>query len=72
MALNKKTVPLKYVSIIKNAYEKVVTNIITCAGLMDEFSITTGVHQRSILSNFLFAIIMDEITKSLHAASRAK
>ena len=33
---------------------------------MDEFLITIGVHQGSVLSLFLFAIVMDEITKSLH------
>ena len=62
--LNKKVVPLKYVSIIKDMYEGVVTNVRTCGGLTDEFSITIGVHQGSSLSPFLFDIVMDEITKS--------
>ena len=35
-------------------------------GLTDEFSITIGVHQGSTLSHFLFVIVMDEITKSIH------
>ena len=47
-------------------YEGVVTNIWTCGGLTDEFSITIGLHQGSALSPFLFAIVMDEITKSTH------
>ena len=38
-ALNKKVVSLKYVSIIKNMYDGVVTNVKTCDGLTDEFSI---------------------------------
>ena len=43
-ALKKKTVPLKYMSIIKDMYEGVVTNVRTCGGLTDEFSITIGMH----------------------------
>ena len=53
-------------SIIRDMYEGVVTNVRTCGGLMDEFPITIGVHQGSTLSHFLFAIVMDEITKSIY------
>ena len=44
-ALKKKAVSLKYMSIIKDMYEEVITNVITCGGLTDEFSITIEVHQ---------------------------
>ena len=44
-ALKKKAVPLKYVSIIRDMYERVVTNVRTCGGLTNEFSITIGVHK---------------------------
>ena len=64
-ASNKKIVYFKYVNIIRDMYEGVFTNIKTCDGLTDELLITIGVHQRSILSFFLFAIVMDEITKIL-------
>ena len=46
-------------------YEGVVTNVRTYGGVTNEFSITTGVYQGSALSPFLFAIVMDEITKSI-------
>ena len=65
-ALKKKAIPLKYVSIIRDMYEGVVTNIRTYGGLTDEFPITIGLHQGSTLSHFLFAIVIDEITKSIH------
>ena len=65
-ALKRKTIPFKYVSIIKDMYERVVTNVRTCGGLTDEFPITIGVHQGSALNPFLFAIVMDETTKSIH------
>ena len=64
--LKKKAVPLKYVNIIRDMYERVVINVRTCGGLTDEFPITIGVHQGSTLSPFLFAIVIDEITKSIH------
>ena len=38
----------------------------TYGGLTDEFPITIGVHQGSTLNPFLFAIVMDKITKSIH------
>ena len=53
-------------SIIRDMYEGVVTNVRTCGGLTDEFPITIEVHQGLALSPFLFAIVMDEITKSIH------
>ena len=64
--LKKKAVPLKYVSIIRDMYERVVTNVRTCGGLTDEFSITIREHQGSTLSPFLFTIVINEITKSIH------
>ena len=53
-------------SIIKDMYEGVITNVRTCGGLIDEFSITIRVHQGLTLSLFLFSIIKDEINKSIH------
>ena len=47
-------------------YERIVTNVMTYGGLTDEFSITIGLHQGSALSSFVFAIVMDEITKCIH------
>ena len=45
-ALNKKVVSFKYVSIIKNMYKGVITNVRTCGGLTVGFSITIRMHQR--------------------------
>ena len=66
MGFEKEAVPLKYVSIIRDMYEGVVTNIRICGGLTDEFPIKIGVHQGSALSPLLFAIVMDEIIESIH------
>ena len=43
-ALKKKAVLFKYVSIIRDMYEAVVTNVRTCGRLTDEFPITIEVY----------------------------
>ena len=45
-------------------YDGVVTNVRTCGGITSNFSITIGLHQGSALSPFLFAIVMDELTRA--------
>ena len=66
MDFEKKGSSSQYISIIRDMFEGVVTNGRSCGGLTDEFLITIGMHQGSTLSHFLFAIVMDEITKSIH------
>ena len=46
-------------------YDGVVINVWTCGGITCDFSITIGLHQGSALSPFLFAIVMDELTKAI-------
>jgi len=43
----------------------VVANVTTCRGITSDFSITIGLHQESALSPFLFAIVMDELTRAI-------
>ena len=63
--LMKKGVPVKYIDIIKDMYDRVVTNVRTCEGITSDFSITIGLHQGSALSPFLFVIVMDELTRAI-------
>ena len=63
LTLMKKEVPIKYIDIIKDMYDGVVTNVRTCGGITSDFSITIGLHQVSVLSLFLFVIVMDERTR---------
>jgi len=46
-------------------YDGVRTRVKTLVGDMDDFPIHIGLHQGSVLSPFLFTIIMDELTKGI-------
>ena len=61
----KKGVAIKYIDIIKDMYDRVVTNIRSCGGITSDFSITIRLHQETVLSPFLFAIVMDELTRAI-------
>jgi len=63
--LMKKRVLIKYIDVIKDMYDGVVTNIRTCGGIISNFSITIVLHQGSALSPFLFVIVMDEVTRAI-------
>jgi len=43
----------------------VVANVRTYGGITNNFSITIELHQRSALSLFLFAIVMNGLTKAI-------
>uniref|UniRef100_A0A0A9GL98 Reverse transcriptase domain-containing protein n=1 Tax=Arundo donax TaxID=35708 RepID=A0A0A9GL98_ARUDO len=64
-ALEKHKVPTKYVTLIKNTYDNVVTSIQTNDGNTDDFPIKIRLHQWSTLSSYLFALMMDEVTRDI-------
>ncbi|ROT72113.1 hypothetical protein C7M84_009515 [Penaeus vannamei] len=58
-----KGVPEKYIRVVKDMYECCVTEVKCAVGTTQSFPIQVGLHQGSALSPFLFAIIMDSLTK---------
>ena len=58
-------VPECYVESIQDMYEGARTSVRSAAGLTEEFEVKVGLHQGSALSPFLFAIIMDMLTKDV-------
>jgi hypothetical protein len=64
-ALQKHKVSLKYITLIKNMYDNVVTSVQTNDGDTNDFPINIGLHQGSALSPYLFALVMDEVTRDI-------
>ena len=64
-ALDKHKVPTKYVGLIKNMYTNVVTRVRISDGDTNAFSIRIRLHQGSALSPYLFALVMDEVTRDI-------
>ena len=46
-------------------YDRAITIVKTMIGETSEFPIIVGLHQRSALSLYLFALVMDELTKHI-------
>jgi hypothetical protein len=61
-ALEKHKVPAKYITLIKDMYDNVVTSVRTSAGDTDDFPIKIRLHQGLALSPYLFDLVMDEVT----------
>ena len=59
----KNGVHIKYIDIIKDMYDEAVANVRTCESLTSDFLISIGLHQGSLMSSFLFAIVMNELTR---------
>ena len=51
-----------YVRVIKDMYDRARTTVRSAAGLTEEFEVGVGLHQGSVLSPLLFAIVMDKLT----------
>ena len=64
-ALEKHKVPAKYITLIKDMYNNVVTSVRTSDVDTDDFPIKIGLHQGSALSPYLFALVMDEVTRDI-------
>jgi hypothetical protein len=63
--LQKNKVSSKYITLIKDMYDNVVTSVRTSDGDTINFLINIGLHQRSALSPYLFALVMDEVTRDI-------
>ena len=63
--LEKRGVHVRYINVIKDMYDGVVTSVRTTGGYMTEFPIRIGLHQGSALSCYLFTIMMDELTREI-------
>jgi hypothetical protein len=60
--LQKHKVSVMYITFIKDIYDDVMINVQTSDGDTNDFPIKIGLHQRSALIPYCFALVMDEIT----------
>ena len=63
-SLKAKGISPVYIEAIRDMYDRVLTSIQTPVGITEPFPVNVGLHQGSALSPFIFAVIMDEISKS--------
>ena len=65
VGVDKHKVPTKYVTLIKDMYNNAMTSVRTNDGNIDYFLIKIGLHQGLALSPYLFALVMDEVTRDI-------
>jgi hypothetical protein len=63
--LQKHKVSTKYITLIKDMYDNIVTNVQTSDVDSNDFPINIGLHQGSALSHYLFVLVMDEVTRDI-------
>jgi hypothetical protein len=63
--MQKHKVSTKYITLIKDMYDNVVTSIWISDGDTNDFPINIRLHQGLALSPYLFVLVMDEITRDI-------
>ena len=54
-----------YVTLIKDMYDDVVTSVRACDSETSDFPLKIGLHQGSALSPYIFALVMDVVTRDI-------
>jgi hypothetical protein len=67
-ALQKHKVSSKYITLIKDMYDNIVISVRTSDGDTNDFPINIGLHQGSALSPYLFALVMDDVTRDIQGS----
>jgi hypothetical protein len=65
VGLGKHKVSIKYINLIKDMYTNVVTSVRTSDRDTDDFPINIVLHQGLALSPYLFALVIDEVTRDI-------
>ncbi|KAK3521330.1 hypothetical protein QTP70_003176 [Hemibagrus guttatus] len=67
--MRKSGVAEKYVRVVQDMYERSRTVVRCAVGQTEEFKVEVGLHQRSALSPFLFAIVIDQLSEEVRQES---
>ena len=62
-AMSNKGIPEVLVRSVMSLYERTKTRVRVDSELSDEFEVKVGMHQGSVLSPFLFALVVDIVTE---------
>ena len=57
--------PTKYITLIKDMYDNIVTSVRTSDGNTHDFPVKIGMHQGLALNPYLFALVMDAVTRDI-------
>lgn len=68
-SLRKKNIPEPYVNIIADMYKGARSMVRTVVGETKPIAVTEGVHQGSVLSPFLFCLVLDTLTEEAQQAA---
>ena len=63
LAMRKKEIPEILVRSVMSLYEGAKTKVRVDIELSEEFEVRVGMHQGSVLSPFLFAVVVDVVTE---------
>ncbi|GJY29823.1 retrovirus-related pol polyprotein LINE-1 [Tanacetum coccineum] len=63
--LRDKGTPMKYIKVIQDMYEGARTCVRTPTGNSEYFPVDVGLHQGSAISPYLFALILDELSRGI-------
>jgi hypothetical protein len=63
--LQKHQVSTKYITLIKDMYDNIVTSVRTSDRDTNDVLINIGLHQGLVLSPYPFALVMDEVTRDI-------
>ncbi|XP_071688096.1 uncharacterized protein [Rutidosis leptorrhynchoides] len=63
--LRGRNIPSRYISVIRDMYEGAKSCVRTPVGNTEVFPIEVGLHQGSALNPFLFALILDELSRAI-------
>ncbi|MCJ8736954.1 hypothetical protein PDJAM_G00018110 [Pangasius djambal] len=67
--MRKSGVAEKYVRVVQDMYERSRTVVRCAVGQTEEFEVEVGLHQGSVLSPFLFAMVMDQLSEEVRQES---
>ena len=70
--MRKRGVPEVMVRAVMSLYEGVKTRVGVGQELSEEFEVKVGVHQGSVLSLLVFAIVVDVVTESVRSGSMSE